>query len=277
VRELYSSTTTGRLQFKILAPSLDKVSTSRLRGTVDSDVHSNLLSQVQLLRGNALRESGPVTQLLPDGRHCQAIDPQSWHILLQNEEGRVVGCSRYRLVQGGFEQLSACQSSLAHSRRFGPILRRTLERQLTWVRRMNLHYGEAGAWVLQPEVRRSTAAVNIALMTFALAERLGSGVAITTATIRHHSSLMLRRLGGEALAELPAYYEPKFGCVMEILKFDLASLHSQFKERMARFGKQLEEAEIVCAASSGERYPAKPATPYHVPAHPVENPAVYAY
>jgi hypothetical protein len=53
---------------------------------------------------------------------------------------------------------------------------------------------------------------------------LGGGIGIATATRRHGSSSILRRLGGRPLViqgtELPSYYDPQYGCEMEILRFD---------------------------------------------------------
>jgi hypothetical protein len=43
-------------------------------------------------------------------------------------------------------------------------------------------------------------------------------------TTRHHSSSILRRLGGASLVdgeeEIPPYYDPDYGCEMELLTFD---------------------------------------------------------
>ena len=92
---------TDNLQFKILAPTSADVP-ARFRNTeVDSRLHENLIYDTQLLRGMALQECGPMgSQLLPDGRHFQQADAESWHILLQNGDGRTLGCARYRPLRG---------------------------------------------------------------------------------------------------------------------------------------------------------------------------------
>lgn len=241
--------TTGKLKFRILAPTLGEVPDTLLKSSVDARTHSKLIFDIQLLRGNVYREYGPIAnQLLPDGRHFQSLDDQSWHVVLENENGRILGCSRYRPAIGGFEQLGACQSALASSRKYGPLLRNAVERQIAHARNRNVHYGEAGMWALRPEVRCSTAAVNVALMTFVLAERLGGGLGITTATTRHHSSSILRRLGGRRLGDLPAYYEPKYGCVIEILHFSMSNLHPQYGNRLEKLKQEVADIEVVCAS-----------------------------
>lgn len=245
-----NSVGTGRLQFKILAPSYGEVPESLARVSLDSRLHANALFDIQLLRGCVYREYGPIAaQLLADGRHYQTVDAQSWHIVLHDANHRILGCSRYRPVEGGFEQLGASQSAIAQSQRFGPILRSAIEHQMGQARQRRVQYGEVGAWALRPEVRCSTAAVNIALMTFVLAEQLGGGLGITTATTRHHSASILRRMGGRRLAELPAYYDPKYGCVIEILQFSSANLDGQFAERVRRLRTEIGKVPVLCSAA----------------------------
>jgi hypothetical protein len=97
-------------------------------------------------------------------------------------------------------------------------------------------------------VRGTTAAVNIALMTFVLAEHLGGGVGITTATRLYHSASILRRLGGRTLADIPAYYEPKYGSVIEILHFSSDHVDSRYTARLDRLRSQFLQTPVICAA-----------------------------
>jgi hypothetical protein len=246
-------TGTGRLHFKILAPSHGEVPDSMTGACLDSRSHANTLFGIQVLRGMVYREYGPIAaQLLADGRHYQTIDAQSWHIVLHDSNGRLLGCSRYKPVEGGFEQLGASQSAIARSQRFGPALRSAIERQLGQARMSSVRFGEVGAWALRPEIRCSTAAVNIALMTFALAEALGCRFGITTATTRHHSASILRRLGGRRFPDVPAYYDPKYGCVIEILHFSSANLDSQFADRLKKLRSEIERTPVLSPASVNE-------------------------
>jgi hypothetical protein len=264
-----SNDLTHGLHFKILAPFRTAVPGALVRARVDEQLHSKLMFEVQLVRGLALRELGKIsTQLMPDGRHYQALDFQSWHVLLQNDDGRVVGCARYRPVSGGFDQLGASQSSLAYSNRFGPLLKSAVERHICRARRNKVQYGEAGSWALRREIRGTTSAVNIALMTWTLADHLGGGVGITTATRTNHSASILRRLGAHRLANLPAYYEPKYGSVIEILAFDKDHLDERFAVRMEKLKAEMCRVPVICAADGpDEALPmGTPAVPlYHMP------------
>ena len=236
------------LQFRILAPTAADVPQHFKHHRVDSSLHGTLVSGIQTVRGLALSECGPSgAHLLPDGRHFQPVDAESWHVLLQNSVGKILGCARYRPLGGGAEQLGASHSALASSNRYGPILRSGIERLIASVRNRGKRYGEAGGWALRREIRGSTAAVNIALMTFALAEHLGSGLAITTATQMHHSSSILCRIGAHRLAELPAYYEPKFGSIIEILHFDLPNQNPRYAAKLNKIRAEILRTPVICA------------------------------
>jgi hypothetical protein len=254
-------------QFQLLAPSRGEVPQGHRKARVDGHLHSKLIFDTQLVRGLALQEYGSVgTKLLPDGRHYQAIDRECWHVLLQNNSGSVLGCARYRPIRGGFTQLAASQSPLAYSDRYGPMLKSAVETQIVNAGTRNVHYGEAGAWALRREVRGTTAAINIALMTFVLAEYLGGGVGITTATRLYHSASILRRLGGRRLADLPAYYEPKYGSVIEILHFSSDNVDSRYAGRLERLRSQFLQTPVVCAEGEEEAMPLhheKGAAPLH--------------
>ncbi len=204
-----------------------------------------------------MREYFPVADgLTPDGRHYQPADAESWHVLLEDERGRVRGCARYRPITAGFSQLGARDCALAKSKTFGHLLEREVENHIRRARAANLQYGEAGGWVLAPEIRGSTAAINIALMTFALADQLGGGMGLTTATTRHYSAAMLRRLGGDRLGGLPAYYDPKYGCIIEILAFDMKALAPQFAPKLEFFKSILSTMPIICGPRSTQPVPA---------------------
>lgn len=243
----------SKLRFKILAPSTGAVpdAFSRVRGCRVE--HERLLSSVQRLRGDVYREYGPVAaQLTPDGRHQQVIDPGSWHILLEDAAGHVVGCSRYREIKGGFHQLGASHSPVAASRKFGQLLRLQIESQISAARVRNMTFCEVGAWALRPEIRCSTAAINSVLMTFALAEQFGGALGITTATTRHHSSTILKRIGGKRVDGIPPYYDAAYGCIIEMIQFDSATLPAQYATRVSRLREELLNAEVVCPKAENE-------------------------
>ena len=240
----------GKLDFKILAPSRREVPHALAHGASQSHGHSDLIFELQRLRGDVYSEyPGIAATLTPDGRHCQTqMDAESWHIVLQNASGRVVGCARYRPIREGFHQLTCSKSALAKSPITGPVLRSAFNQHFATARRKGMGYGEVGAWAIDAEARCSTAAVSIALMSFALADALGGGMAVTTATTRHHSSAILRRLGASPLGDIPPYYEPMFGCTIEVLQFEIEKLGERFAAKLSDLKLELRRTPITCPA-----------------------------
>jgi hypothetical protein len=243
-----SSSIIRQLRLRILAPALGTIPSALPNRCIDPAVHANLIYATQVLRGTVYNEYAPIaSQLFPDGRHYLPSDAHSWHIVLQDTcEQQIAGCIRYRPIHD-FEELTVSQSALARSHRYGPLLRAAVERDIAATENAGMHYAEVGMWALRPEVRCSSAAINLALMMFVLAECLGGGLGITTATTRHHSASILRRLGGRRLAGLPTYYEPRYGCVIEVLHFGLANLNSRFASRLNQLRAEMRHTDIIWA------------------------------
>ena len=236
----------GRLQFTVLAPSRREIPGTITHSTESTERHSQLMFDLQMLRGNVYREyAGIAATLLPDGRHWHKLDAQSWHVVLQDgDTGQVVGCARYRSITA-FDQLICSKAAIAVSPITGPVFRSAFAEQLADARRRGLHYGEASAWAMSEEARCSTKAVGIALMSFALAEWLGGGVGLTTASTRHHASSILRRLGGSPLAGFAPYYEPMFDCSIELLQFDMATLEPRYSMKLDEMRAELRRTPVL--------------------------------
>ena len=245
-----------------------------MRAAVSCASHAELMFGLQMLRGNVYREyAGIAATLQPDGRHHHPLDEQSWHIILQDAEGEIVGCARYRPIHGGFEQLICSKAAIALSPVTGPVFRSAFAQQVSDARRRGLHYGEASAWALSEKARCSTAAVNIALMSFALAEALGGGVGLTTASTRHHASLILRRLGGSSLAGFAPYYEPMFDCSIELLHFDISQLEPRYESKLAEMREEVQNAPLLCPIEVAPEVK-RPVMSMDLPAY-LPNPAQY--
>lgn len=247
------------LQFKLLAPVLTDVPSRFKHRKVDPKMHEKSIFDIQMVRGLALRECAPAgNHLLPDGRHVQPIDMASWHVLLQDSDERTLGCARYRPLNGHFEQMGANHSAIARSSRYGPMLRSAIETLISKAQARGKKYGEAGGWAMRKEIRGSTAAVNVALMTYALAEHLGSGLIFATATKMHHSSSMLCRIGASRLSNLPAYYEPQFASILEVLHCDLPNNNPAYAARLNKFRAQILHVPVVCREEGSECLPPSP-------------------
>jgi len=181
---------------------------------------------MQELRGAVYLEEGAIGKdQLIQGRHHQACDSGSWHLLVLDQKGEVCGCARYReyLHDINFETLSVSRSAIANCSTWGDVFRSAVNNELALSRRLALPYVELGGWALLEEVRGTTEALRMALATYGLSQLLGGGVGISTATQRNGSASILRRVGGQSLQhreqELPSYHDPSYGCAMEVLRF----------------------------------------------------------
>ena len=73
---------------------------------------------------------------------------------------------------------------------------------------------------------------------------------VATATFRHSSAPILRRIGLSSLVaggeELPPYYDPNYGCRMEVLQFDSRRPAAKYENWVAALAADLAHAPVVC-------------------------------
>lgn len=215
-------------QSVLLAPSHAAVPRTHGKARQNSSEHRRLLKEAQRLRGRIYLADGAIEQhqLTESGRHVQAADQRSFHLLSLNDEGRVVACTRYLAHANTIEfgRLNLAQSPLTANGRSRPLLEGAVGRELVRARNLGYGYVEMGGWAITEELRGTTEAVRMVVTIYALARILGGALGISTVTKRHASSSILRRLGGAPLTagaeELSPYYDPGYNCEMEILRFD---------------------------------------------------------
>jgi hypothetical protein len=218
--------------------------------------YAMLLARMQRLRGEVYLADGAIDpgQLTSDGRHLQVADRESWHVLLMDGMNRVLGCARYRPHDPriGFEWLGISSAEIARSDVWGPRLRRAVAEEIREARSRGVGFVEVGGWALAKQVRNSTEALRIALATYGLARALGGCIGLTTATVRHSSATILRKIGGRSLEAagepIPSYYDSQYGCEMEILRFDSAAPNPRFADWMLKLDHELSNAPVITCA-----------------------------
>jgi hypothetical protein len=222
----FFSTSPGSRKLAVLAPSESAVPGFFAQVHTNPSRYESLLAEMQTLRGRLYLQDGAIEpEQLTDGRHQLDTDRRSWHLLLLDKDDRVAGCMRYREypLASRFSAVSASHSALAGCPEWSEKLEAAVESELALSRRMYRPYVEAGGWALTEEIRGTAEALRMALATYALAQSLAGGVAISTVTRRYCSASILRRIGGRSLqhdgVELPSYYDPQYKCEMEILRF----------------------------------------------------------
>jgi hypothetical protein len=210
----------------LLAPSVNEVPPFFHHVHADASGYEDLFADMQRLRGSVYLQDGAIDAgQLSDRRHHVAGDELSWHLLVVDKGFRVCGCARYRehSNQTSFSNLGISTSALARCSNWGAKLQRSVQAEMSLSRTLELPYVELGGWALHEQVRKTSEALRMALATYSLAQALGGGVGISTVTRRHGSTSILRKIGGRPLldgcSELPSYYDPKYSCEMEILRF----------------------------------------------------------
>jgi hypothetical protein len=245
----------GSRQIVLLAPPSADLPCRSERIDRDPAMHQRLLAQAQRLRARTYLLDGAIKpwQLSAGRRFVQRGDDRSWHLLVLDSSGEVAGCARYRPHSSdtSFEELGVSESALAQDPCWGPTLRQTIESEMKRARRQGFGFVECGGWALAEHIRCSFEAVRIVLCMYALARMFRGVLGITTATKRHHSSTILRRMGGHRLQlgglELPPYYDPQYNCEMELLGFDSSAPNAKFEDSIAYCQLMLSSAPVVQA------------------------------
>jgi hypothetical protein len=249
----------SQTRFAILPPS--RLATPEVFRNVDvcNRRHQHLLSNMQRLRGSAYQADGAIhrRELTADGRHKLSIDERSWHVLSLDANGDVVACLRYLEESHvpDFDGLRARHAALARCPMYGEKFRRTVESELRLARRTSIGFGEVGGWAVREDHRRTPESLRIVLATYALLELLGSCAGVATATFRHHSAAILRRIGLATLRadgqEIPPYHDPQYGCLMQVLRFDSRFPNPRYSDWIGALMGDLANSPVVCRENLG--------------------------
>lgn len=247
-----SESSEKRRRLVLLAPVGAAAPSGFRNVSADSYRRLRLLSSTQRLRGSVYVADGAisVSQLTADGRHEQESDSSAWHVLSVDSDGQVQGCARYRPYDATatFSQLQARNAAIGKSPEWALAFRMAIAAEMRRARENALAFVEVGGWALSPQTRCCTDALKTALATFALSRLLGGCVGITTATTRHSSSSILRRIGGRSLSvgevELPKFYDPQYGCDMEILRFEASQTNQKYEPIVRELMAELAYADV---------------------------------
>jgi len=213
----------------LLAPPTTVISPVFESTELNPGRHAELLTQMQRLRGSVYLQDGAVEsrELTADGRHRMPEDEKSWHILMVDESGKVTACIWYMAHApkvSSFDGLRLRHCPLLSDPTWGDRLRLAIEHDLETAQREGIGYSEAGGWAVAKDSACISEGLVLALGCFSLSRALGDTLCVSTATVRHCSSTILRRLGGSDLRAdghiLPTYYDPRYRCEIELLRFD---------------------------------------------------------
>jgi hypothetical protein len=221
----------------------------------DPSMHQRFLAEAQRLRGRIYVEDGAIRSrtLTADGRHVQPADDLGWHLLTIDDHDRVTSCLRYRAHRPGvaFSELAVSRAINAQSPALRGVMRDGIQAELDCARRRGFSYIELGGWAISEKLRCTMQAINTLVTVYALSQLLGGAHGLSTATTRHHSSTILKRIGGASLmaggVEIPPYYDPHYGCEMELLRFDSTTPNPRYAGLIEACCDELREITVVSA------------------------------
>lgn len=247
----------GRLV--LVAPPDASIPASFENVEVDPVRRAELVAEMQGLRGRTYLHDGAVRpdQLTHDGLHQTPEDEKSWHVLMLDKLGRVSACIWYMqhdpIISG--QRLRVRDCPLADQPHWRETLWGAVELELARARREGLGYAEVGGWAVSESSRCTSEGLVLALCGYSLGRALGGTLGMTTATVRHCSSTILRRLGGLALKVgeccVPSYYDPRYSCEMELLRFDSRHPSPKYAGFVELLKEKLSEVLVIAPQKQG--------------------------
>lgn len=241
----------------LLAPTTQTSIQRFARTSHSSSRHNNLLNKLQRFRGSSYLADGAIQEddLSPDGRHAEAIDLDSWHLLTLDQDEQILSCARYHENSNpSFESTVAATCALAQHPIWQASLRSAVSNAIYSARSRNMRFAELGGWCVSEHCRNGSQAIRTVLSMYALGEILGGTVGLSTATMRHASAAILQKLGGCRLEDggqpLPSYMEPKYRCEMQLLQFDTSKPSSRYAETITSLSAEMRTSVEVLVSSS---------------------------
>jgi len=217
---------------------------------------------MQRLRGNIYLEDGAITQtqLSTSGRHQTPEDENSWHLLMLGRDHQVSACVWYLEHENttSLERLRVRTCPLATRQRTREQFRIAIQSELERARSANMRYAEVGGWAVSRESRCTSEGLVLALAAYSLGRIAGGALGLTTATVRHASSAILRRIGGSHLVAdstpLQTYFDPHYDCEMELLRFDSRRPNAKFGSLIAELTKRLATVPVIASTDLADPF-----------------------
>jgi len=266
LKSIIQSLSDKQVEFVILPPIGARIPGVFQAVETNDRLHAAFLAAMQRFRGEIYLQDGAIQeqQLTIDGRHHLPVDEESWHVLTLNE-GRTCACLRIHQepASRNFEGLPVSHSALTKCPTWGAKLRQAVESEIADARTARLHFGDVGGWAIAPSRRRTLEPLRTILAGYSLMQHLGGVAGIVTATCKHGSSQILRKLGLRPLQShgetIPSYYDPHYHSEMEVLRFDSRRPNPKYRTWIAELGARLANAPLICSQGRADT-----ATPYPV-------------
>lgn len=238
----------------LVAPSGADVPVGLDNVRIDAARHGALLHDVQRLRGRIYVADGAVRrdQLSVDGRHETPEDPRAWHLLVTDDSGATSGCIWYleHSLTPKFDDLRVRTAEVAHHDVWGTKLRSAVAADIALASSERVRYAEVGGWAVDRN-SNLTDCLLLILGLYGFSQLRGGAFVLATATLRHASAAVLRRLGGAHIQgdgfTVPPYYDSKYDCQMELLRFDTRRPNPKFSALVGMLKQKFATVPVMMA------------------------------
>ena len=211
--------------------------TTSLRSALPKRECERLLVAAQMLRARIfLADTALVASTVDSsGRYIHPLDRQSWHVLICSPQGSVCGTLRVTVHDDecGVDDLTVSECPVFAEEEWRLRGRGILASFLQRASAARVRAAETGGWALDESLRGGKKGALLALSGWAVIRLVGGAKILGAVTTRHGASRMTRYLGGLELADakgsIPAYFDPRYGCDMELIEFDSQQVNPAFE------------------------------------------------
>jgi hypothetical protein len=181
-------------------------------------------------------------------------------LLILNRERQVTACVWYLEHENttSVERLRARRCALATRDESREQFHTAIDSELARARDAHMKYAEVGGWAVARDCRCTSEGLVLALAAYSLGRIAGGALGLTTATVRHASSTILRRIGGSHLmagtTPIPAYFDPRYGCEMELLRFDSRRPAPKYSPLIDHLKDKLADVLVVASSALAEPF-----------------------
>ena len=230
----------------------------------DFGEHERLMREMQRLRGGVYCGDGAIARHeLKDGRHQTAEDERSWHLLMLDSRNHVDACIWYmeHPNTSSVHDLRVRNCPLIATSPARESARAAVVSELRQARRERIAYAEVGGWAVSERSRCTPESLMLILATFSLSRVLGGALGLATATMRHSSAAILRRLGLSQLEiaglDGSSYFDAKYGCEMELLRFDTRRSSEKYDGLIEQLKARLSAVTVIAPSLVEVSVPAR--------------------
>jgi hypothetical protein len=242
----------------IVAPSVAQVPDWLSNVLANERVYQEVIEEIQRFRGYVYVQDKaiPSSALDEQGRHYSEYDYRAWHIIFRERRQELCGAIRVGLVDygdyGDTEESDPLQvlQFLSHipSDTKAP-LETAVRRFLDNCRTLAPSICEPGAWAVAEDVRKSRVAPILAASIWSLGRVMGGGIGVATATTRHGSADILKKMGGFDLflngMPLVPFYDSYHQCYIELIGFDSDYLNPRLEPTVAEVQDYISNLPII--------------------------------